>query len=96
MSNINYKLLIEDILKILKEHKEIILEEHYVELIRLINFIKEYVNVSQVKSKYGCHYTNCCWSFDACTIGPDTCACFYLERKLIRAKKLLLLYKRLK
>lgn len=96
MSNVNYKLIVQDISKLIKENKEIILDEHYEEFLNLISFLKNFENVNWESSKNGCHFTNCCWSSNECRIGPDTCACYMLDNRIMRVKKLMLLYERLK
>ena len=96
MSNINYKKIVEEISKFLEEYKKIILEEHHEEFLRNIIFFKQFVNVSCKISNHGCHFENCPWFSNFCQNGPDTCACYMLENRLIRTKKIMALYKRLK
>lgn len=96
MSNINYQIIVEEIKKFLEDYRHIVIEEHFEELLSNIEFYTRFVNVSCKTSDYGCHFENCPWSSNACRIGPDTCACYLLENRLIRTKKLIALYKRLK
>lgn len=95
MSNIKYTLIIEDILNLLKYNQNILLEEHYVEFLNTMSFLNQFEGVSSSESVNGCHFINCPWSSNQCKEGPDTCACYILENKLLRMKKLILLYKRL-
>lgn len=94
--NINYNLVVDEILKFLKANQEIILDEHHEELLNLIIFVKKFDNVTIKTSDHGCHFLNCPWSSKLCKEGPDTCACYMVENKLLRIKKLMALYKRLK
>lgn len=96
MSNINISLILNEIMSFLRAYKYDLLEEHHDEIISNISYFSNYKNVSKVNSKHGCHFTNCSWSSNTCKEGPDTCGCFMIEHRLIRLKKLMLLYKRLK
>lgn len=95
MSNNNYKIIVEEITKFLEEYRKIILEEHHEELLRTIVFFKQFVNVTCKISNHGCHFKNCPWSSNLCRDGPDTCACYMLDNKLVRIKKLMALYKKI-
>lgn len=84
--------IIKDICDFLKNHGEI-LNEHHEEFISSISFLKRFVNGFYVDSIHGHHYSNCCWSSNQCQLGPDTCACYMIENRLVRIKKLMLFYK---
>jgi len=45
------------------------------------NMLTEYQNFPRVASVHGNHFSNCVWSKDTTPCGPDTCNCFYFERK---------------
>ena len=95
MSSINPTLIFDEILKFLIRNKNILLDEHHTELLNCLVFLKQFTNVSSTTSDYGCHFANCPWSSNLCKEGPDTCACYMVENRLIKIKKLMLLYERL-
>lgn len=96
MSNIDTRFIFDEILEFLKINHNNILEEHHEELLNNVIFLKRFMNISSTTSKHGCHFTNCPWSSNLCKAGPDTCACHMLENRMLRIKKLMSLYKRLK
>lgn len=96
MSNIDIFVIFDEVLEFLKTNHHNILEEHHKELLNCIIFLKRFMNASTTTSKHGCHFDNCVWSSTVCKTGPDTCACYMLENRMLRIKKLMSLYKRLK
>lgn len=95
MSNINTCVIFNEILEFLKTNQHTLLDEHYYEILGCISILRNFENISYNTSTHGCHFVICPWSSNLCKDGPDTCACYIIENKLIRIKKLMLLYKRL-
>lgn len=95
MAGINTSIIFDEILTFLKTNQHTILEEHYEYFIASINFLRKFENISSTTSDHGCHFINCPWSSNKCKSGPDTCACYMIENRLLKIKKLMLLYKRL-
>ena len=89
------KVIIKNIFDFLKTHRKNVLDEHYEEILTCITLLKRFDNVHYTETIHGHHYSNCCWAFNQCKLGPDTCACYMVENHLVRIKKLMLLYKRL-
>lgn len=87
--------IIKDIFDFLKTNGESILDEHYREFTNCISMVSKFKNTTYMESSHGHHYSNCCWSSNLCEEGPDTCSCYIMERRLIKIKKLMLLYNRL-
>lgn len=92
----DFELLYKTICNFLQTYKQELLDEHYQEFLNCIGMLKQFENSLYIESVNGFHYSNCCWSSNDCKLGPDTCACFIIEKRLLRIKKLMLLYKRLK
>jgi hypothetical protein len=44
------------------------------------NTIKQYNLTTKLKSKYGLHYKECCWSEDDTVCGPGECVCKRIRR----------------
>lgn len=96
MSNINIAFIFDEILEFMKAHEHDLTEGHHEYLTGCLSFLKMFINVPSIISKYGCHFVNCPWSKNLCQDGPDTCACYLIENRIFKVKKLMLLYGRLK
>lgn len=88
-------LISKNISDFLKSKKNSMLEEHYKEFLNCIFLLKEFENASYIQSIHGYHYSNCCWSSNQCKLGPDTCTCYIIGRRLVRIKQLMSLYRKL-
>lgn len=80
----------------LNEFFDIICDEHKEEIEQHWEFLKTFINVDKVNSKYGEHYVSCPWSKNDATEGPDTCDCYYVDMHLKRVLYLINFYKNLK
>lgn len=78
------------------EFEEVLLEEHYHEILRYLEFLKPYYRMKKVKSIYGEHYATCCWAKDTTKSGPDTCECCHVPKIIKRLEKLVHFYYRLR
>ncbi|GFT39739.1 hypothetical protein TNCV_4869261 [Trichonephila clavipes] len=53
--------------------------ERLVGILKFQELLKMYpVPVKVVKNENGFHITDCVWSTEKCTEGPDTCECYFL------------------
>lgn len=69
-----------------------IFEEHIEYLQKALKYMQKYRGVEKRDSKYGDHYTNCPWSNDETTCGPDTCSCFFLDSYATRVNEIISRY----
>lgn len=51
-------------------------------MLNFLNILEIYENKERWKSVHGEHFSDCPWSKDNCSAGPDTCDCIiYNQRK---------------
>lgn len=70
--------------------------EHEIILKKLKTQFDEYAFYKKSKSKFGYHYTNCAWSNDETTCGPDTCKCSLIDKSWEQALCIMNFYNNLK
>lgn len=80
--------------KFLKDYCDLLLKEHKEKIEHFQQFLRDYENLEKKQSKHGLHYTNCSWSRDDATSGPDTCGCYDVEQYRKETLKLITFYKR--
>lgn len=60
---------------------------HLASLQTLKDFIRPYMGAEEVSNENGCHYSICAWS-KRTTVGPDTCECYHMEKKVMEFNNL--------
>lgn len=91
MTNINCLKLLKSIQQFLIDYKENILDEHLEEILECNSRLNQY----KCTPKNGEHYNTCIWLSENCQDVPDTCACYMLEKRVMRLKKIMSLYERM-
>jgi len=79
----------------LDEANSILWGEHKDFMFEMQRKLNEYASFERVTSNFGDHYTNCCWSKNNTTCGPDTCNCFEFERNWKHALDIMNFYSNL-
>lgn len=84
-----------DIEKFIRDFGDIILQRDREALYSGLVSVREKDSMIFRKSKHGLHQMQCVWANDNADCGPDTCGCFFLERRIIEADRIIQKYKNL-
>lgn len=87
--------MLQQIVNFLNMYSTYIFEEHEDYLLKAMNYLQKYKDVSKTINKYGEHYNNCAWSDYKATSGPDTCCCYNVSSYSTRANQIILRYESL-
>lgn len=69
--------ILKEIYNFLKSFSHIISDADKTKLVNIQSQLEHLDSMKLIKSKYGEHFEDCCWSHESTTCGPDTCSCSY-------------------